>query len=463
MNPSNSLEQKLLDVKEKISVSKTNSIVRNRIKSIDLKKPRTGLLKNKTFLIKDNIAIKDEYLTCASNILQNYKSPFNATVIERINNEGGVIVGQTNCDEFAMGSSSEFSIYGSVKNPFNLNLVAGGSSGGSAAAIAEGISEIALGSDTGGSVRQPAAFCGIYGLKPSYGRVSRYGLVAHASSFDTIGIMSKSIKDVYSTFCAISGKDIKDSTSVDADKPSISNLEDSRLPKSIGIINDNILNQINVEIAEKYRLLVDYLKLKKVQIIEIDLPYFEYCIAAYYVLTMAEASSNLSRFDGVRYGNRANNENLSDLYIKTRSDGFSDEVKRRIMTGTYVLSSGYYDAYFSKALKVRRLIKNSYSDLFNKCENLLIPTTPELPFQLKNNLEDPLKMYLSDIFTVPINLAGIAALNIPAGFSSSNLPIGLQLVSNSFKEETLFSLAHILSEEEIFDTNWWNFYTQIFW
>lgn len=265
--------------------------------------------------------------------------------------------------------------------------------------------------------------------------------------------MSKSIKDVYSTFCAISGKDIKDSTSVDADKPSISNLEDSRLPKSIGIINDNILNQINVEIAEKYRLLVDYLKLKKVQIIEIDLPYFEYCIAAYYVLTMAEASSNLSRFDGVRYGNRANNENLSDLYIKTRSDGFSDEVKRRIMTGTYVLSSGYYDAYFSKALKVRRLIKNSYSDLFNKCENLLIPTTPELPFKLKNNLEDPLKMYLSDIFTVPINLAGIAALNIPAGFSSNNLPIGLQLVSNSFKEETLFSLAHILSEEEIFDTN----------
>ena len=453
MNPSNSLEQKLLGVKEKISVSKTNSVVRNRIKSIDLKKPRTGLLKNKTFLIKDNIAIKDEYLTCASNILQNYKSPFNATVIERINDEGGVIVGQTNCDEFAMGSSSEFSIYGSVKNPFNLSLVAGGSSGGSAAAIAEGISDIALGSDTGGSVRQPAAFCGIYGLKPSYGRVSRYGLVAHASSFDTIGIMSKSIKDVYSTFCAISGKDIKDSTSVDADKPSISNLEDSRLPKSIGIINDNILNQINVEIAEKYRLLVDYLKLKKVQIIEIDLPYFEYCIAAYYVLTMAEASSNLSRFDGVRYGNRANNENLSDLYIKTRSDGFSDEVKRRIMIGTYVLSSGYYDAYFSKALKVRRLIKNSYSDLFNKCENLLIPTTPELPFKLKNNLEDPLKMYLSDIFTVPINLAGIAALNIPAGFSSNNLPIGLQLVSNSFKEETLFSLAHILSEEEIFDTN----------
>ena len=453
MNPSNSLEQKLFNIKDKISVSKTNSIVRDRIKNIDLNKSRKGLLKDKTFLIKDNIAIKNEYLTCASNILESYKSPYNATVIDRINNEGGVIVGQTNCDEFAMGSSSEFSIYGAVKNPFNLKLVAGGSSGGSAAAIAEGLSDIALGSDTGGSVRQPAAFCGIYGLKPSYGRISRYGLVAHASSFDTIGIMSKSIKDVYSTFCAISGKDHKDSTSVDINIPKISSFKDVKLPKSVGIINDKILSQVNVEIVEKYRQLVDYLKSKKVQIIEIDLPYFEYCIPAYYVLTMAEASSNLSRFDGVRYGNRANTKNLSELYIDSRSKGFSDEVKRRIMTGTYVLSSGYYDAYFSKALKVRRLIKNGYSDLFNKCENLIIPTTPDLPFKLKNNLEDPLKMYLSDLFTVPMNLAGIASLNIPAGFSSNNLPIGLQLVSNSFKEETLFSFAHILSEEEIFEAS----------
>ncbi len=453
MNPSNSLEQKLFNIKDKISVSKTNSIVRNRIKSIDLNKSRKGLLKDKTFLIKDNIEIKDEYLTCASNILESYKSPYNATVIDRINDEGGVIVGQTNCDEFAMGSSSEFSIYGPVKNPFNLKLVAGGSSGGSAAAIAEGLSDIALGSDTGGSVRQPAAFCGIYGLKPSYGRISRYGLVAHASSFDTIGIMSKSLKDVYSTFCAIAGRDNKDSTSVNINIPKISSLKDAKLPESIGIINDKILEQVNIEIIEKYRQLVSYLKSKKVQIIEIDLPYFEYCIPAYYVLTMAEASSNLSRFDGVRYGNRANTKDLYKLYIDSRSKGFSDEVKRRIMTGTYVLSSGYYDAYFSKALKVRRLIKNGYSDLFNKCENLLIPTTPGLPFKLKNNLDDPLKMYLSDMFTVPINLAGIASLNIPAGFSSNNLPIGLQLVSNSFKEETLFSFAHILSEEEIFESS----------
>ena len=453
MNSSNFLEQKLLIEKESISKSKTNSVIRNRIEKIDLNKSRKGLLKNKTFLVKDNIAIKDEFLSCASNILKSYRSPYNATVIDRINDEGGVIVGQTNCDEFAMGSSSEFSIYGPVKNPFNLKLVAGGSSGGSAAAIAEGLSDIALGSDTGGSVRQPAAFCGIYGLKPSYGRISRYGLVAHASSFDTIGIMSKSIKDVYSTFCAIAGRDNKDSTSMNINIPKISSLKDAKLPESIGIINDKILEQVNIEIIEKYRQLVSYLKSKKVQIIEIDLPYFEYCIPAYYVLTMAEASSNLSRFDGVRYGNRANTKDLYKLYIDSRSKGFSDEVKRRIMTGTYVLSSGYYDAYFSKALKVRRLIKNGYSDLFNKCENLLIPTTPDLPFKLKDNLEDPLKMYLSDMFTVPINLAGIASLNIPAGFSSNNLPIGLQLVSNSFKEETLFSFAHILSEEEIFESS----------
>ena len=453
MSPSNSLEQKLLTIKEKIYDSKTNSVIRNRISKIDLNKSRKGLLKDKTFLIKDNIAIKDELLTCASNILESYKSPYNATVIDKIVNEGGVIVGQTNCDEFAMGSSTEFSIYGAVKNPFNLDLVAGGSSGGSAAAIAEGLSDIALGSDTGGSVRQPAAFCGIYGLKPSYGRISRYGLVAHASSFDTIGIMSKSLNDVYSTFCSISGLDKKDSTSYDIEIPNHESFNEKKLPKSVGIIKNEILDKINPEISEKYHLLVDFLKTKKVKIIEIDLPYFDYCIPAYYVLTMAEASSNLSRFDGIRYGNRANSKDLNQLYIKSRTNGFSDEVKRRIMTGTYVLSSGYYDAYFSKALKVRRLIKNGYSDIFSNCENLLIPTTPELPFKLNNNLDEPLKMYLSDMFTVPINLAGIASINIPAGFSSNKLPIGLQLVSNSFKEETLFSFAHILSEEEIFESN----------
>ena len=451
MNPSNSLEQKLLIEKENISNSKTNSVIRSRFEKIDLNKKRNGILENKTFLIKDNIAIKGEPLTCSSNILKSYKSPFNATVIEKIQKEGGIITGQTNCDEFAMGSSSEFSIYGSVKNPFNSDLVAGGSSGGSAAAIAEKLADISLGSDTGGSVRQPSAFCGIYGLKPTYGRISRYGLVAHASSFDTIGIMSKDLTDVYKTFSVISGIDKKDATSCNIPLNDKFSFKASKLPKSIGVVSKNILKDINPEIKDRYYLLIDFLKSKKVEIIEIDLPFFEYCIPAYYVLTMAEASSNLSRFDGVRYGNRSDSNDLSELYVKTRSKGFSDEVKRRIMTGTYVLSSGYYDAYFSKALKVRRIIRNGYSDIFKNCENLLIPTTPDLPFKLENNLKDPLKMYLSDLFTVPINLAGIPSINVPVGYSSNNLPIGLQIVSNSFKEETLFSLAHILNEEEIFE------------
>ena len=451
MNPSNSLEQKLLIEKENISNSKTNSVIRSRFEKIDLNKKRNGILKNKTFLIKDNIAIKGELLTCSSNILKSYKSPFNATVIEKIQKEGGIITGQTNCDEFAMGSSSEFSIYGSVKNPFNSDLVAGGSSGGSAAAIAENLADISLGSDTGGSVRQPSAFCGIYGLKPTYGRISRYGLVAHASSFDTIGIMSKDLTDVYKTFSVISGIDKKDATSCNIPLNDKFSFKASKLPKSIGVVNENILKDINPEIKDRYNLLIDFLKSKKVEIIEFDLPFFEYCIPAYYVLTMAEASSNLSRFDGVRYGNRSDSNDLSELYVKTRSEGFSDEVKRRIMTATYVLSSGYYDAYFSKALKVRRLIRNGYSDIFKNCENLLIPTTPDLPFKLENNLNDPLKMYLADLFTVPINLAGIPSINVPVGYSSNYLPIGLQIVSNSFKEETLFSLAHILNEEEIFE------------
>ena len=453
MNPSNSFKQKLLIEKENISNSKTNSVIRTRFDKIFNETDKNGILENKSFLIKDNIAIKNEPLSCASNILKSYISPFSATVIHRIENEGGVISGQTNCDEFAMGSSSEYSIYGPVRNPYNSNLVAGGSSGGSAAAIAENLADIALGSDTGGSVRQPAAFCGIYGLKPTYGRISRYGLVAHASSFDTIGIMSKKLDDIHRTFSVIAGKDKKDATSVDLEVENYKPLKNLSLPKSIGVIKDDILKEINNDIAERYAFLVDYLRNNNVVVNEIELPFFKYCIPAYYVLTMAEASSNLSRFDGIRYGNRANNENLSDLYVKSRSEGFSDEVKRRIMTGTYVLSSGYYDAYFSKALKVRRLIKEGYSNLLQKYDNLLLPSTPDLPFKLNNRLNDPLKMYLADIFTVPINLAGIPSLNIPAGYSSDNLPIGFQIVGNSFKEETLFSFAHILEEEEIFEKN----------
>ena len=451
MSLSNSFKQKILVEKEKISNSKTNAVVRSWFDKIDINKNRSGLLENKTFLVKDNIAIKNEPLTCASNILKSYVSPFNATVIDKLESEGGVITGQTNCDEFAMGSSSEYSIYGPVKNPHNLNLVAGGSSGGSAAAIVENLADVALGSDTGGSVRQPAAFCGIYGLKPTYGRISRYGLVAHASSFDTIGIMSKKIGDIHRTFSIISGADKKDATTVDLKVKEYKSIKNSSLPSSVGVIKENILSELNPEISERYRFLINYLKNNGVRTVEIDLPFYKYCIPAYYILTMAEASSNLSRFDGIRYGNRVNSKNLSDLYLNSRSNGFSDEVKRRIMTGTYVLSAGYYDAYYSKALKVRRLIKEEYSSLLNEHENLLIPSTPDLPFRLNNRVKDPLKMYLADIFTVPMNLTGIPSLNIPAGLSSNNLPIGFQIVGNSFKEETLFSFAHILEKEEIFE------------
>ena len=451
MDPSNSFSQKLLIQKEKISNSKTNAVIRTRFdKAVD-EINKGGLLDDKTFLIKDNIAIKSEPLSCASKILKSYISPFNATAVERIQKAGGLITGQTNCDEFAMGSSSEYSIYGSVKNPHNLDLVAGGSSGGSAAAIAENLADIALGSDTGGSVRQPAAFCGIYGLKPTYGRISRYGLVAHASSFDTIGIMSKQIDDIRKTLSIISGKDRKDATSVDLKVDDYKPFDTISLPTSLGVIKEELLDELNLEIADRYRYLVSYLKSKNVKIKEIDLPFFKYSIPAYYVLTMAEASSNLSRFDGVRYGNRVDSADLPKLYLKSRTEGFSDEVKRRIMTGTYVLSSGYYDAYFSKALKVRRLIKDGYSSLLSNCDNLLLPSTPDLPFKLNNRLNNPLKMYLADMFTVPMNLAGIPSLNIPVGFSSKKLPIGFQIVGNSFKEETLFSFAHILEKEEIFD------------
>jgi aspartyl-tRNA(Asn)/glutamyl-tRNA(Gln) amidotransferase subunit A len=276
-------------------------------------------------------------------------------------------------------------------------------------------------------------------------------LVAHASSFDTIGIMSKEIDNIRKTLSIISGKDRKDATSFDLKVDDYKPFDTISLPTSLGVIKEELLDELNLEIADRYRYLVSYLKSKNVKIKEIDLPFFKYSIPTYYVLTMAEASSNLSRFDGVRYGNRVDSADLSELYLKSRTEGFSDEVKRRIMTGTYVLSSGYYDAYFSKALKVRRLIKDGYSSLLSNCDNLLLPSTPDLPFKLNNRLNNPLKMYLADMFTVPMNLAGIPSLNIPVGFSSKKLPIGFQIVGNSFKEETLFSFARILEKEEIFD------------
>ena len=451
MSSSNALKQKLVSQQDKIASSKTNAIVRTRFDKVSSKiSDNSNVLSGKTILVKDNIAIKGEPLTCASNLLESYCSPYSATVIDRLESNGALITGQTNMDEFAMGSSSEYSIYGSVKNPYDLNKVAGGSSGGSAAAVAEDLCDIALGSDTGGSIRQPASFCGIFGLKPTYGRISRYGLVAHASSFDTIGILSKDLKNITSAFSIMSGHDPKDATSSVESVLSLEKYNKDQLPKSVGILSDHLLSEIDSEIKDRYYVVLDFLKKNKVKLVEIDLPYFDYCVATYYVLTMAEASSNLSRFDGVRYGKRASSKDLHESYIESRSQGFSEEVKRRIMTGTYVLSSGYYDAYYSKALKVRRLIKDEYNKLFSSIDCLFIPTTTTTAFPLKNNLDNPIKMYLADIFTVPFNLIGTPSLNIPAGVSKNKLPIGFQIAGNSFKEETLFNFAHSLNKEELF-------------
>ena len=451
MSPSNALKQKLVSQQEKIANSKTNAIVRTRFDKVSSKiSDNKDILAGKTVLVKDNIAIKGEPLTCASNILKSYKSPYSATAIDRLESHGALITGQTNMDEFAMGSSSEYSIYGSVKNPHDLTKVAGGSSGGSAAAVAEDLCDIALGSDTGGSIRQPASFCGIYGFKPTYGRISRYGLVAHASSFDTIGILSKNLEDITSAFSAMSGNDSKDATSSKEPVLSLEKYNKEKLPKNIGILSDDTLSDVDDEIVDRYHMILDFLRKKKVNLVEVELPYFDYCVATYYVLTMAEASSNLSRFDGVRYGKRGDSKDLNETYLKSRSEGFSEEVKRRIMTGTYVLSSGYYDAYYSKALKVRRLIKNGYDKLFSDIDCLFIPTTSTTAFPLKNNLDNPIKMYLSDIFTVPFNLVGCPSLNIPAGVTKEKLPIGFQVVGNSFKEETLFNFAHSLNKGELF-------------
>ena len=452
MSSSNSLKKKFSSEKKKIAASNTNSVVRTRFdKVLSQKFSSDGSLYGKSILIKDNIAIKDEELTCASNLLKSYKSPYNATDIDRLNDASAAITGQTNMDEFAMGSSSEYSLYGSVKNPYDLKRVAGGSSGGSAAAVSEGLCDIALGSDTGGSVRQPAAFCGIYGLKPTYGRVSRYGLVSHASSFDTIGILSKNISDMVDVFSVIAGFDSKDATSSKEKVLNKKYYHQHGLPKNVGILKREVLSDVDNEIVENYDIILDFLRKNKVNLVEIELPYFEYCIATYYILTMAEASSNLSRFDGIRYGSREKASNLDTTYTQSRSKGFGPEVKRRIITGTYILSSGYYDAYYSKALKVRRLIKEEYNKLFSKLDCMFIPTTASPSFHLKANLDDPMKMYLSDMFTVPVNLIGSPSLNIPGGETKKNLPIGFQIVGDSFKEETLFRFAHSLERAKLFE------------
>ena len=400
-----------------------------------------GKLSGKLIAIKDNINIKDYPTSCVSEILKNNHSLYNATVIDRLIDAEGLIVAKTNMDEFAMGSSSEYSTFGPVLNPHNKNKVSGGSSGGSAAAVSGSQIDIALGSDTGGSVRQPASFCGVYGLKPTYGRISRYGLTAFASSLDQIGIFTNKISDIISTFESIAGFDKNDSNT--SNKPI--NNDSINLEKIKIAYSQSLINQLDIDVRKKINDFIELTKSKNIQLIDIDLKIPDYAIPTYYIIAAAEASSNLSRFDGIRYGKRYNSDDLNEIYEQTRSNYFGDEVKRRIMIGNYVLSSGYYDAYYKKAQKVRRIIRDEITNYFNEFDMILFPTSPTTAFGLGEKKNKTLDMYLSDIFTIPISLAGLPALNIPIS-KINDLPIGVQLCANYFNENNLFAISKLLED-----------------
>lgn len=409
-----------------------------------IKKGSAGKLAGMVIAIKDVLAIKDKPLTCSSNILRNFKAIYTATTVQKLIDEDAIIIGKTNCDEFAMDSSNETSAFGKVLNPLDNTRVSGGSSGGSAAAVAAFLCDAALGTDTGGSIRQPAAFCGIYGLKPTYGRVSRYGLTAYGSSFDTIGPFSRSIEDSAIILHSIAGWDSKDSTSQKIEVPEFNKIDDDKKFK-IGVPKEYFGEGLDNEIKSAIENKIIELKEKGHTIIEIELPHTEYSIATYYILTTAEASSNLARYDGAHYGFRTENPgDLMNMYTLSRTEGFGNEVKRRIMLGTYVLSAGYYDAYYKKAQKVRRLLKQDFDNAFKVVDVILTPTTPSPAFKIGEKTNDPLEMYLEDIFTTSANLAGIPGINIPIGKNSSGLPIGLQLMANQFDELSLLQLGKIV-------------------
>ncbi|MFZ7119351.1 MAG: Asp-tRNA(Asn)/Glu-tRNA(Gln) amidotransferase subunit GatA [Eubacteriaceae bacterium] len=394
--------------------------------------------------LKDNICTLDIKTTCASKILSDYKPPFNATVVEKLEESGAILLAKMNMDEFAMGSSTENSGYKITANPWDLSKVPGGSSGGSAASVAANEVVFSLGSDTGGSIRQPASFCGVVGLKPTYGLVSRYGLVAFASSLDQIGPVTKDVEDCAIVLNSIAGHDKKDSTSIKVGNKDYTNsLKQSIEGLKIGVPKEYFKEGLNSEVEKAVKEAIKQLKTLGAVIVETSLPYTEYALSAYYIISSAEASSNLARYDGIRYGYRAEEfDNLIDLYKKTRSQGFGNEVKRRIMLGTYALSSGYYDAYYKKALQVRTLIKEDFDKVFNSCDIILSPTCPTTSFSIGEKSEDPLEMYLSDIYTVPVNIAGIPAISIPCGMDSKKLPIGLQLIGKAFDEETLLRVGY---------------------
>jgi aspartyl-tRNA(Asn)/glutamyl-tRNA(Gln) amidotransferase subunit A len=395
--------------------------------------------------VKDNICTERVLTTCGSRMLANFVPPYDATVIARLRAQGYLLIGKTNLDEFAMGSSTEHSAFGPTRNPWNLSCVPGGSSGGSAAAVAAEECVAALGSDTGGSIRQPAAFCGVVGLKPTYGRVSRFGLVAFASSLDQIGPITRDVTDAAILLNVIAGHDPLDATSADCPAPDYTRaLKKKDLKKlTVGVPREFFGEGLDPEVEQAVWTAIDLLKTLGGEIREISLPTTRYAVAIYYLIATAEASSNLARFDGVRYGLRAKQANdLMDMYLKTRQEGFGPEVKRRIMLGTYALSAGYYEAFYGKAQAARTLTKRDFDNAFTEVDVIATPVTPTPAFKLGEKSEDPLKMYLSDIYTIPVNLAGLPAIAVPCGFSKAGLPIGLQLIGRPFAEDTILRAAY---------------------
>ena len=415
---------------------------------------RVGTLAGVPVAIKDNMCTTFGATTCASKILENFHSPYNATVVEKLLAADAVIVGKANMDEFAMGSSTETSALKRTVNPWDRNRVPGGSSGGSAVAVAAEMCFAALGSDTGGSIRLPASFCGVVGLKPTYGRISRYGLVAYGSSLDQIGPITRTVTDCALMMNVIAGYDPADSTSVDEKIAPVPDYLE-KLDEPMGKLKIAIAPKLNAG-ADKdvQNALADAINIYKklgAEIIEIDMPHLDYAIAAYYVIATAEASSNLARYDGVHYGHRtAKPADYIEVYTKSRAEGFGKEVKRRIMLGTYALSSGYYDAYYLKALKVRNLIRSDFIKAFEKCDCIMMPVAPTTAFKIGEKVDDPLTMYLSDIYTIAVNLAGVPAISIPCGFDRNNLPIGLQIITPAFNEYKLLRIAKMYEAQ----TDW---------
>ena len=428
-------------------------------KNFDKKSKAKGLLSGIPIAVKDLFCTKDIKTTAGSKILSNFIPTYESTVTKKLWSEGAFLLGKLNCDEFAMGSSNETSFFGNVTNPFGDKLVPGGSSGGSASALAANLTPATIGTDTGGSIRQPASFTGTVGLKPTYGRCSRWGIVAFASSLDQAGPMTKTVEDCALLLQAISGYDPNDSTSIDIRVDNFSsNLTEKVKGLTIGIPKEYRVENMPVEIDKLWKKGMDFLKDAGVIIKDISLPHTKYALPAYYIVAPAEASSNLARYDGVKYGHRSKGKNLIEMYENTRSEGFGDEVKRRILIGTYVLSSGYYDAYYLKAQKVRQLIKQDFDNSFHGVDAILTPSTPSSPFKMGEKKGDPVSMYLNDIFTVPVNLAGLPAISVPSGYDKKKLPLGLQLIGKPFDEQTILNLSLALQKRINFKrnvNNWW--------